>query len=148
MQIMISEAGQFAPLIGMPGIAMSGLQSFNMLYGAIHAEPVSIIKSDPLRVFATQEAVQKTGAPGAATGILLKTGTYILLPANQAPRPEELSGLTVIQGHIVPPKTSTMDLPSAAADTLKDVTYVTFDVQVASTNFMPSSSASSTGKSG
>jgi hypothetical protein len=148
MELMINNVGAFAPLIGLPGIAMSALQSFNALYGAIHAEPISIIKSDPLRVFATRDAVQKTGAPGAATGILLKTGTYILVPSNQAPKPEDLAGLTVIQGHIVPPKTAITDLAAAAEDTLKDVTYVTFDVQVESTSFLQMATPSSPAKSG
>ena len=129
LQNVIKETGQFAPMIGLPGIAISGLQSFNILYGAMHAKPVSIIKSSPLRVFATQEALQRTGAPGAATGIMLKSGTYILIPANQTPDLDKLKDLTVMQGRIVPPKTQATQLDEAAATTLKDVTYVTFDVQ-------------------
>ena len=129
LQNMVKEAGQFAPMIGLPGIALSGLQSFNILYGAMHAKPVPIIKSTPLRVFATQEALERTGAPGAATGIMLKSGTYILIPANQTPELEKLKDLTIMQGRIVPPKTQATQLDAAAADTLKGVTYVTFDVE-------------------
>ncbi len=129
MQSIVREAGLFSPLIGLPCIGLSALQSFNNFYGAIHSQAVSIIKSNPLRVFATQEAIQKTGAPGAATGIMLKSGTYILIPANQAPNLDAMKDLTVIQGRIVPPKTKVGDVDAAAADTLKDVTYVTFDVE-------------------
>jgi hypothetical protein len=145
MQAVIGNIGQFAPMIGLPGIAMTALQSFNALYGAIHAEPVPIIKSDPLRVFATQEALQKTGAPGAVTGILIQSGTYILVPAKQAPDPDDLKDLAVIQGRIVPPKTPASELDSVAANTLKDVTYVTFDVQATPTNLLRGATA---GKSG
>jgi hypothetical protein len=129
-QNVIKEGGLFAPMIGLPGIAMSALQSFNVLYGALHAQPVPIIKSNPLRVFATQKSYEETGTPGSAQGILLQSGTYILVPANRAPATDELKNLTVIQGRVVPPKTSATELDAAAADTLKGITYVTFDVGV------------------
>jgi len=129
LQNVVKDTGLFAPMIGLPGIALSGLQSFNILYGAMHAQPVPIIKSSPLRVFATQEALERTGAPGAATGIMLKSGTYILIPANQTPELEKLKDLIIMQGRIVPPKTQITQLDAAAADTLKDVTYVTFDIE-------------------
>jgi hypothetical protein len=44
----------------------------NNIYGVLHAGTVPIIKGNPVRVFATQEAVQRTGAPGSVTGILLQ----------------------------------------------------------------------------
>ncbi|MFZ0819581.1 MAG: hypothetical protein WAM91_05895 [Candidatus Acidiferrales bacterium] len=130
LQSVVKQGGLFVPMIGLPGIAMSALQSFNVLYGAIHAEPVPIIQSNPLRVFATQEAVQKTGSPGSVTGIMLKSGTYVLVPAKQMPAADQFKNLTVIQGRVVPVKTPMADLDAAAAETLLGVTYVTFDVQV------------------
>ncbi len=138
MQNVIRDNGRFAPVIGFPGVAMSALQSFNVLYGALHTESVPIIKSNPLRVFATQEAIQKTGAPGSVTGIMLKTGQYILMRANQAPALDDLNNLTVIQGRVVPQNTprDTASLDAAAADTLKGVTYVSFDVQVSPTTLL------------
>jgi hypothetical protein len=136
LQFLVKETGQFAPLISLPGIALSALQSFNTLYGAIHALPVRIIETAPLRVFATQEAVQRTGAPGAVTGILLRSGTYVLIPANRAAKLQMLEGLTVVQGRIVPPKTNVSQLDAAALDTLRDVTYVTFDVGVSPTRVL------------
>jgi hypothetical protein len=134
-QNIVKEAGQFAPLIGLPGIAITALQSFNILYGALHSQPVPIIKSNPLRVFATQEAVQRTGAPGSATGILLQSGTYVLIPANKAPSLDKFKNLTVVQGRVVPEKTSPKptELDAAAAETLTGVTYATFDVEVTPT---------------
>jgi hypothetical protein len=129
-QNLLKEAGQFAPVIGLPGIAMSALQSFNTLYGALHSRPVSIIRTAPTRVFATQEALQRTGAPGAVSGILLQSGTYVLVPAKQSPPADELNKYTVTQGRVVPPKTAPQELDEAAANTLREVTYVTFDVEV------------------
>jgi hypothetical protein len=142
LQNIVKEGGLFAPMIGLPGIAMSALQSFNVLYGAIHSEPVQIIKSNPLRVFATQQAIQSTGAPGSVTGLMLKSGTYILIPAKQAPTADQLKNLTVIQGCVVPPKTAVADLDEAAANTLTGVTYVTFDVQVSPTTILTGASPS------
>jgi hypothetical protein len=133
LQNIVKEAGLFVPMLGFPGIVMSALNSFNNLYGVLHSGTVSIIKGNPVRVFATQEAVQRTGAPGSVTGILLQKGTYILIPAKQSPPMDRLKGLTVTQGRLVPEKTAIAELDEAAADTLKDVTYVTFDVEVTPT---------------
>jgi hypothetical protein len=133
LQNVVKESGMFIPMLGLPGIAMSALNSFNVIYGALHSGTVPIIKGNPVRVFATQEAVQRTGAPGSVAGILLQSGTYILIPAKQQPPADQLKGLSVIQGRVVPPKTPVTDLDVAAADTLKNVTYVTFDVEVTPT---------------
>jgi hypothetical protein len=130
LQNVVKESGLFVPMLGFPGIVMSALNSFNNIYGVLHAGTVPIIQGNPVRVFATQEAVQRTGAPGSVTGILLQSGTYILTPAKQSPPIEQLKNLSVIQGRVVPPKTAATDLDVAAADTLKGVTYVTFDVEV------------------
>jgi len=147
LEVVVKQGGQFAPMIGLPGIAMTALQSFNTLYGAIHAEPVHIIKSNPMRVFATQDAIQKTGSPGSVTGLMLKSGTYVLVPAKQAPSTAQLNSLTVMQGRLVPPKTPVADLDDAAADTLKNTTYVTFDVQVEPTTILGGPPAKATPKS-
>jgi len=129
-QDLVKGTGRFAPVIGLPGIALSALQSFNALYGALHSRPVAIIRTAPTRVFATQEALQRTGAPGAVSGILLQSGTYVLVPAKQSPAAEELNKYTIMQGRVVPPKTAPQELDAAAADTLRETTYVTFDVEV------------------
>jgi hypothetical protein len=135
LQGVVKEAGMFMPMLGFPGIVMSALNSFNGIYGVLHSGTVPIIQGHPVRVFATQEAVQRTGAPGSVTGILLKSGTYVLMPAKQSPSMDELKKLTVTQGRLVPPKTAPTELDEAAAATLKGVTYVTFDVEVAPTIF-------------
>jgi hypothetical protein len=142
LQTIIGGLGQFAPMIGLPGIAMSALQSFNALYGAIHASPVQVIKSNPQRVFATQDAIQKTGSPGSVSGLMLKSGTYVLIPANRAPAAEQLKNLHVIQGRVVPQEvkreTQQPDVDAAAADTLPGVTYVSFEVEVQPTSIISS----------
>jgi len=142
LQTIIGGLGQFAPMIGLPGIAMSALQSFNALYGAIHALPVQVIKSNPQRVFATQDALQKTGSPESVSGLMLKSGTYVLIPANRAPAADQLKNLHVIQGRVVPQEvkreTQGPDVDAAAADTLPGVTYVSFEVEVQPTSIISS----------
>ena len=143
IQTIVGGLGQFAPLIGLPGIAMTALQSFNSLYGAIHSMPVQVIKSNPQRVFATQDAVQKTGSPESVSGLMLKSGTYVLIPANRAPAPDQLKNLHVIQGRVVPQEVKREaqgpDIDAAAADTLPGVTYVTFEIEVQPTSIISSS---------
>ena len=143
LQSVVKEGGQFAPVLGLPGIVMSALQSFNTLYGALHSKAVPVIQSPQLRVFATQKAFQNTGGTGAASGILLQGGTYILIPANQLPPMDQLNKFVILQGRVVPPGTQQVALNEAAADTLKDVTYVTFDVGVTPTTLFDSPSKKS-----
>lgn len=142
LQNIVKEGGQFAPAIGLPGIAMTALNSFNNLYGALHAEPVQIIRSNPVRVFATQQAIESTGSSASDIGgVLLQPGTYILMSAGQAPTDDQLKNLTLAQDRIVrvsDAKLTGDDLDAAAADVdeLKNVTYVTFDVQVKRTTLL------------
>jgi len=136
LQTLVKEGGLFAPALGLPGIAMTALNSFNNLYGALHAEPVQVIRSNPVRVFATQQAIESTGSSATDIGgVLLQPGTYILMSAGQAPTDDQLKSLTLAQGRIVRTSDAKLtgdDLDAAAAqlDLLKNVTYVTFDVQV------------------
>jgi hypothetical protein len=136
LQAVVKEGGLFAPMLGLPGIAMSALNSFNNFYGALHAESVQIIKSNPVRIFATQEAIQSTSSTAAQIGaIYLQPGTYVLMSAGQAPTDDQMKNLTLVQDRIVRAEDAKLtgdELDEAAADVdvLKNVTYVTFDVQV------------------
>jgi len=151
LENLVKEGGQFAPAIGLPGIAMTALNSFNTLYGALHAEPVQVIKSNPVRVFATQEALESTGSSAAEIGaVLLQPGTYILMSAGQAPTDDQLKSLTLAQDRIVSLKDAKLtgdDLDDAAADVdiLKNVTYVTFDVQVKRTTLFTGATTKGSG---
>jgi hypothetical protein len=126
----IEETGQLATMISLPGVAMSALHSFDLFYSWFHEKPVHVMKGAPLQVFATQDAILKTGVPGAAEGIMLQRGTYVLAPANQVSNPDIFKGLIINQGRIVPPKTNPNQIDEAALDTLKGVTYMTFNVTV------------------
>lgn len=140
LSYMIKGGQMFTPMLSLPGIVMTGLNSFNTLYGALHAEPVQIIKSNPVRVFATQAAIESTGSSASEIGaVLLQPGTYVLMAAGQAPSEDQLKKLTMVQDRIVESTDAKLvgdELDEAAAKVaaLKDVTYVTFDVQVKRTS--------------
>jgi len=140
LQNLVKEGSLFAPMLSLPGIAMSALNSFNTLYGALHAEPVQIIKSNPVRVFATRAAIESTGAtPSEIGAVLLQPGTYVLMSAGQAPTDDQLKNLTLAQDRIVRAEDAkltgdNLDEAAADVDALKNVTYVTFDVQVKPTS--------------
>jgi hypothetical protein len=133
LQNVVKEGGLFAPVLGLPGVALSALQSFNNLYGALHSRSVPIIQSPLLPVYATKTALRGTGESASASGILLQSGTYILIPGKQLPDISQLGKYTVMQGRVVPPNTKPEELDEAAADILRDTTYVTFAVEVTPT---------------
>jgi len=151
LEMVVKEGGMFAPALGLPGIAMTALNSFNNLYGALHAEPVAVIKSNPVRVFATQEAIDSTGSSASEIGaILLQPGTYILMSAGQAPTDDDLKKLTLKQDRIVRTADANLtgdELDEAAADVdvLKNVTYVSFDVQVKRASLLAGANTKSSG---
>ena len=98
----------------------------NSIYGVLHAGSIPIIQGNPVRVVGTQEAVQRTGAPGSVAGILPLSGTYSLIRARQSPPLDQSKGLTLTEGRVAPAKTEL----DAATGTLKDATCVAFDVEV------------------
>jgi len=136
LESFLQVGGQFAPLIGLPGLAISGVRSFDLLYQHLHSQPVKVIETAPVLVFATEQALENAGG-ASASGIVLPSGTYILFPTGQLPSEDDLKSLTVTQGRLVPPKTAPEELDVAAAETLKDVTYVTFDVGITPATLIP-----------
>ena len=142
LQNLVKEGNLFSPMLGFPGIAMSALNSFNNLYGALHAEPVAVIRSNPVRVFATRESIESTGTAAPDIGaILLQPGTYTLMSSGQAPGDDVLKKLTMSHGRIVHAEDAkltgdSLDEAAAGVDVLKNVTYVTFDVQVRRTSLL------------
>ena len=148
---LIKGGQMFTPMLSLPGIVMTGLNSFNALYGALHAEPVQIIKSNPVRVFATQAAIESTGSSASEIGaVLLQPGTYVLMAAGQAPSDDQLKKLTMVQDRIVASTDAKLigdelDEAAASVDALKNVTYVAFDVQVKRTSLFSGATGKTSG---
>lgn len=98
LQNIVKEGGMFAPVLGLPGVALSALQSFNNLYGALHSRSVPVIQSAPLPVYATKTALRGSGDAASATGILLQSGTYILIPRESTSRHERIGKIHSLAG--------------------------------------------------
>jgi hypothetical protein len=127
-----TEVGRFAPAIGLPGICSSAFTAFNRFFGLIHSRPQWVFKTDGVPVYATSESWKDSGA-GASRGIPLRTANYVIVPQKHtAAFQSAMKDLTMKQNYIVPKNYSGVDLYSAAAEVLPDVTYATLAVQVKS----------------
>lgn len=125
------EIGRFAPVFSLPGIAMSGLQSFNAFYGAVHTKPEYLFKSNPVPVYATRAALESSAT---SRRLPLKTGTYVLVPYSDAETlAASLPDMVLNQGYMVPKNlTSSVAVKDVALQELENVTYTTIDVTVKS----------------
>jgi hypothetical protein len=131
LQVMSKEVGRFAPALGLPGITVTALQSFNQFYGAIQSQPEYLFRSNPVPIFATAAAARMGPR---SSGIPLRSGTYVLVPIDQASAlPDaKLSTLELKRGLLVPKNTDSRDVFDAAQAELPNVTYATMDVIVKS----------------
>lgn len=129
LQVLNKEIGRFAPVLGLPAVSLTALQSFNQFYGAFHSKPDYLFRSNPVPVFGTANAV-KQGA--SSHGLPLRTGSYVLVPVSQASEltDEKLNTLELKQGYLVPKGTPSTLVHDAAMKELPSVTYATLDVTV------------------
>jgi len=117
------------PLLGIPGIAVSGLKFVDQIVGAVQAQGESkwMFKGLDVPVCTTKESFSGAGAPGA-NKLLLTTGSYIVIPEVSVSRLDK--DLVIQQGLIVPPKTPPLQIFDAAKKILPDVSYMTISVTV------------------
>jgi hypothetical protein len=129
LNVLTKEIGRFAPVLGLPGVSVTALQSFNQLYGALHNRPEYLLQSNPVPVFATAAAAKQSGS---SRGLPLRSGTYIMVPVAQAGEltDDTLAKLELKQGLIVPKNTAAVKVYEAALDVLPKVSYATIDVVV------------------
>jgi len=123
------EMTRWSPVLGLPGISMIALQSFNAFYGLFHTRPEYLFQSNPVPMFGTQLAL-KTAASNR--GVPLKTGSYLLVPVGHASEmaSEKLEAFELRQGLIVPKGTLATDIYKAAGNVMPDVTYATIEMVV------------------
>jgi hypothetical protein len=129
LQTATKEVGRFAPVLGLPGFAMTGLQSFNEIYAAYRNPPEHVFHSNPVPVLATASAVKVATLSNA---IPLRSGSYVLVPVGQAHELTEarLKDLELRQGFLVPKNTPSQAVRRAADEALPNVTYATMDLSV------------------
>lgn len=126
-----TEVGRFAPILGLPSIALGAISSFNKLFAYLYAKPQWILQTNGVPVYATSDTWKAAGA-GKAQGVPLKTANYVLVPqAHMANFQKSMNGL-VMRDNFIVPKNAGVDIYSAAEAALPDVTYATLAVQVKS----------------
>jgi hypothetical protein len=126
-------AQPFLPLLGIPGIAVSGLQYVNQILGAVQAQGESawLFRGLDTAVCATKSTYQKYGGGSA---LPLAPGKYVVVREADAGK---LGGLEVHGGLLVPKGSVTPENPlkvfDVAATTIPEVSYLTVTVGVEAT---------------
>jgi hypothetical protein len=120
----------YLPLLGIPGIAVSGLTYVNNILGAVQAQGDSkwLFQGLDTAVCATKDSIGEVGGPDAAK-VVLTTGTYLIVRNSSV---SQLKDLVIQDGLVVPPNTKQLDVFDAAKNTLKDQSYLTISVSVKS----------------
>lgn len=140
----LHTSGPYLPLLGIPGIAVSGLSYVDKILGAIQSQGDSawLFQGLDSPVCATSDAIDNAGGK-EATKVVLTNGTYLIVRTNAV---SGLKNLAMQDGLIVPPKTAQLDIFDAAKDTLKDQTYLTLSVTAKSSTTSSKTSNSSGAK--
>lgn len=118
------------PLLGLPGIAVSGLKYVDQIVGGIQAQGQSqwMFKGLDIAVCATNKSYDAAGAQGARK-LLLTNGTYIITTESSVSKFDK--NLTVQDGLLVPPNTDPLKIYDAAKAVASNVSYMTVSVTVA-----------------
>lgn len=129
VQALTKEVSRWAPVLGLPGISLTALQSFNAFYGIFHTRPEYLFQSNPVPIFGTQSALKASGSDRV---LPLRTGTYVLVPMAHADKltTDKLQTYELKQGLIVPKNTAAVDVYKAAGSLEPDVTYATIEAVV------------------
>ena len=142
----IKTAGPMFPILGIPGIAVSGLTYLNQIMGVIQAENDSnwMFQGLDMAVCGTKQGFTNAAVNGANT-LLLTSGSYIVFPENQVSRLDK--DLVVQSGLLVPPNTPPLQIFQAAAGVLPDVSYMTISVKASASSKTSSTSPDSSNPS-
>lgn len=117
------------PLLGIPGIAVSGLKYVDHIMGGIQAQGGSqwMFKGLDVAVCANRKSFDAAGAKGARK-LPLTNGSYLIMPESKV---DQLAGDWAIQdGLLVPAKTPPTQIYKVAREVLTDVSYMTISVSV------------------
>jgi hypothetical protein len=123
LQTISSNAGKFAPIVGLPQIGVEALQGFSSLWGAFEQRTTFLLNSFPQLAFATQQARQLAMTQ---QGLNFVSGDYILVPHMYTDQlTPALDKLELRQGYLVPKGSPTNSSVIDLALALKpDITYL------------------------
>jgi hypothetical protein len=145
------EINRFAPILGLPAISTTALNSFCTLYGSLEQRTTFLLNGFPQQAYATRGA---RAASTTSAGLNIVEGDYVLIPHVYASQLEPyFDKLDLRQGFLVPKGTSTnSSIYDIAGKLTPDVTYVTANVKFAplsdSSSPTPGGGAPKSGASG
>jgi hypothetical protein len=117
------------PILGLPGIAVSGLKYVDQIIGGIQAQGQSqwLFRGLDIAVCTTKESFKAAGAKGARK-LPLTTGSYVIMPEDSVGQVDK--DWIVSDGLLVPSKTPNNKVIDVAKTILPDVSYMTLSVSV------------------
>ena len=125
----VDTTAPLLPLLGLPGVAVSGLKYIDNILGGIQSQGDSawMFRGLDIAVCATRKGFDTAGAKGASK-LPLTTGSYVIFPQSKVSQLD--SDLVIRDGFLVPPNTPPLKTYDAAAKLLPDVSYMTISVGV------------------
>lgn len=125
-----SEIGRFAPILGLPAISTTALNSFCTLYGSLEQRTTFLLNGFPQQAFATRGS---RAASTTSAGLNLVQGDYVLVPHVYAAQLEPyFDKLELRQGFLVAKGSSTnSSIYDLAGKLTPDITYVSANIKLA-----------------
>lgn len=142
-----SEIGRFAPILGLPAISTTALNSFCTLYGSLEQRTTFLLNGFPQQAYATRGA---RASASTSAGLNITQGDYVLVPHVYASQLEPyFDKLELRQGFLVAKgATTNASIYDLAGKLTPDITYVTANVKLAPVADSGSPSPSSGGGGG
>jgi hypothetical protein len=124
-----SEVGRFAPILGLPAISTTALNSFCTLYGSLEQRTTFLLNGFPQQAYTTRGA---RASANTSAGLNLVPGDYVLLPHAYASQLEpHFQNVELRQGFLVPKGSSAnSSIYDLAGKFTPDVTYVTANLKL------------------
>jgi uncharacterized membrane protein YgcG len=124
-----SEIGRFAPVLGLPAISMTALNSFCTLYGSMEQRTTFLLNGFPQQAYTTRGA---RASAETSAGLNLVPGDYVLIPHVYAAQLEpSFDKLELRQGFLIAKGASTnASIYDLAGKITPDITYVTANLKV------------------
>lgn len=124
-----SEIGRFAPILGLPAISTTALNSFCTLYGSLEQRTTFLLNGFPQQAYTTRGS---RASANTSAGLNLVPGDYVLVPHTYASQLEPyFQKVELRQGFLVPKGSSTnSSIYDLAGKFTPDVTYVSANVKL------------------
>lgn len=124
-----SEINRFAPILGLPAISTTALNSFCTLYGSLEQRTTFLVNGFPQQAYTTRGA---RASAQTSAGLNLVPWDYVLVPHVYAAQLEpHFQNLELRQGFLVPKgATTNSSIYDLAGKLTPDVTYITANVKL------------------